>query len=256
MNSRWRRVVILWTMTIAAASCASGSPDYIDRSIQQHKSRIKSCSDSRIAVGREGLVTYTIELGSNGDGVIRCLLSGRDAIAGSQISDSQAAVVYPSPFDVITLGDGPHRQMPEVLLRTDTRVLIVSGVESDYGVTRVRHVSGNTFVVQAGNTTHDRVYLVFGDGGNVTYLTNGDVDVVDAEQFVFLVKGRKSYFNNVGGAFWFDALIDRDGNILDIVTPREKQGAANIKCMSREELIRRSSLDFGRVSSREVCVEH
>ena len=255
MKPIWRRVVTLWAMAIAATSFAVASEDYMDQSIQQHKSWIRSCSDSPVAVNQEGLIIYTIELGSNGDNVIRCLLSGRDTRSGSQASDSQAAIIYPSPFDVIMLGDGRQRQMLEVLLRTDTKALIVSGVESDAGVTRVRHVSGNAFIVQTGYATHNRVYLIFGDSGEVTYLTNGDVDVPDDGKFVFLVKGRKSYLNNLGGAFWFDALIDRDGHILDIVTPREKQGAGFIECMSREELIRRSSLDLSRVSSREICVE-
>ena len=237
-------------MAMAATSCAVTSEDYMDQSIQQHKSWIRNCSDSPIAVNRAGLILYAIDLGPDGDDVIRCLLSDRDTN-----SDNQAVVMYPSPFDNITLGDGPQRQMLEVLLRTDRKVLIVSGVESDAGVTRVRHVSGNAFIVQTGYATHNRVYLMFGDSGEVTYLTNGDVDVADGRNFVFLVKGRKSYLNNSGGAFWFDAMVDRDGNILDIVTSREKQGAVDIECMSREELIRRSSLDLSRVFSREVCVE-
>ena len=252
MKPIWRRVITLWVMTMTATSCAVTSEDYKDQSIQQHKSWIRNCTDSSISVNRADLFIYTIELGSNGDNVIRCLLSGRDTSSGSQASDSQAAIMYPSPFDVIMLGDGRQRQMLEVLLRTDTKALIVSGVESDAGVTKVRHVSGNVFIVQTGYATHNRIYLIFGDSGEVTYLTNGDVDVADGEKFVFLVKGRKSYFNNSGGAFWFDAMVDRDGNILDIVKPAKGN---YVICMSREELIRRSSLDLSRVSSREICVE-
>ena len=145
--------------------------------------------------------------------------------------------------------------MLEVLLRTDRKVLIVSGAGSDAGVSRIRHVSGDTFTVQTGYATHKRVYLVFADSSELAYLTNGDVEVVDGKNFVFRVKERKSYFENTGGAFWFDALIDRDGNILDIVTSRDKQGAVYIECMSRDELIRRTSLDLSRVSSRETCVK-
>lgn len=163
--------------------------------------------------------------------------------------------MYPSTFDAVTIGDGPQMQMLEFLLRTDAKALIVSAVESDMGITRVRHVSGNAFVVQTGYATHDRAYLIFGDSAEVTYLTNGDVDIEDEGEFIFLVKGRKSYFKNAGGTIWFDALIDRDGHILDIVTPRPIQGAVGIECMSREELIRRSSLDLSRVSSHEICVE-
>lgn len=251
MRSLWQTVVTLWAMTMAATSWAVASEDQMEQSIRQHKNWIRSCTDSPITVSRPSLTLYAIELGPNGNDVIRCLLSGRDTSSGSQASDSRAAIMYPSPFDNSILGDGPQRQMLEVLLRTDTKALIVSGVESDAGVTRVRHVSGNVFIVQTGYATHDRVYLIFGDSGEVTYLTNGDVDVADGEKFIFLVKGRKSYLNNSGGAFWFDALIDRDGHILDIVTPVEGD---YVICMSRDHLAGESNVDLSRVVRREVCI--
>jgi len=251
MRSLWRSVVVLWAMTMAATSWAVASDDYVEQSIRQHKNWIQSCTDSSIAVSRTDLILYAIDLEPNGDDVIRCLLSDRDTNSDSQASDSEAAIVYPTPFDVIMSGDGPHPQMLEVLLRTSSKALIVSGIESDTGVTRVRHVSGNTFIVQTGYATHNRVNLVFADSGKVAYLTNGDVEILDGENLIFRVKDRKSYFKNTGGAFWFDALIDRDGNILDIVAPA---GENYVVCMSSEQLARESSLDLSRVVRREVCI--
>lgn len=222
------------------------------QSIKQHKNWIQSCSDSSVAVTRSGLILYAFELGPDSDDVIRCLLSGRDASSGIQISDSEAAVAYLSPFDGIILGDGPQRQMFEALIQTSTKALIVSGVESDGGITRIRHISGNAFVVESDYATHNRLYLVFADSGELAYLTNGyEVEVVDRENFVFRVKDRKSFLKNIGGAFWFDAIVDRDGNILEIVTPTEGNF---VECMSREELARKSSLDLSRVVSREICI--
>jgi hypothetical protein len=238
-------------MTMAATSWADAS-EYVEQSIRQHKNWIQTCTDSSIAVSRTDLILYAIELGPDSDDVIRCLLSGRDASSGSQVSDSQAAVAYPSPFDGSMLGDGPQRQMFEVLIQTGTKVLIVSGVESDAGITGIRHVSGNDFIVQTGYATHDRVYLVFADSGKLAHLTNGDVEVVDGENFVFRVKGRKSCLKNSGGAFWFDALIDRHGNILDIVTPVEGN---YVICMSRDQLVGESNLNLSRVVRREVCIQ-
>ena len=113
-------------------------------------------------------------------------------------------------------------------------------------------MSGDTFIVQIGYMTHTRVYLVFGNRDEVSYITNGDVNVMDAEKLIFRVDQRKSYFKP-GGAFWFDALIDRHGKILDIVTTKTEE---NFKCMSRDELVRKSHLDFSRVGDHEVCVQY
>lgn len=250
MRRLWLNVVATWAIAMAGSSWAVASEDYVEQSIRQHKNWIQSCTNSALVVSRSGLILYTIILGSNGDDVIRCLLSGRDTNAGSHVSDNKAAVAYPSPFDVAMLGDGPPRQMFEVLIQTSAKALVVSGVGSDTGVTLVTPVSGNAFIVQTGYSTHDRVYLVLPDSGESTYVTNGEVEIVDSEKFVFRVKGRKSYFN-VGGAFWFDAIVDRDGNILDVVTPAEGN---DIVCMSREQLARESNLDLSRIDRRDVCI--
>ena len=83
------------------------------------------------------------------------------------------------------------------------------------------------------------------------YLGNGDFEVIDDEKVIFLVKERKSYLRK-GGALWFDALIDRDGNILEIVTP---EAGDNTRCMSADELNKQSYVDLSRVSDRQgrVC---
>lgn len=255
MRFLWRSVVVLLAMTMAATSLAAASDDYVEQSVRQHKNWIQSCTGSSITVNRAALILYAIDLGPNGDELIRCLLSDRDTNSDNQVSIGPVAVMYPSPFDSIIPGDGSERQMLEVLLRLETKALIVSGAPSDLGVTRVKHVSGDAFIIQTGYVTHERAYLVFADSNELAYLTNGDVEVVDGANFVFRVKGCKSYFKNTGGAFWFDALINRDGNILDIVTSRDKQRAVYIECMSRDEFIRRTSLDLSRVFSPEVCVE-
>ena len=221
-----------------------------EKSVAQHENWIRSCADSPVVTTRSGLALYEVDLGPNGDQVIACLLSARDANSHIDVSDNRSAVAYPSLFDFGYLVDGPSRELVEVLVQTATKAFIISGLESDYGVTRVRHVSGNSFLIQTGHVTHDRVYLLLGDSGEMTFLTNGEVDVFDAEKLVFRIKGSKSYFDSAGGAFWFDALIDRDGRILDLVTP----DGPFVVCMNREELAGRSPLDLSRVPSREVCV--
>jgi hypothetical protein len=211
---------------------------------------IQSCTNSGISVERSGLIVYAIELELGDGDTIPCLLSGREANAGIPVSDGEAVVTYLSPIDVVILGDGPRRQMPEALIQSDNKALIVSAVESDRGITRIIHVSSDVFIVQSGYSTHDRAYLVLAHSGRSSYLTNGEVEVVDREKLLFRVKDYKSYFRS-GGAYWFDAIIDHDGNILDIVTPAEDKFA---KCMSREELAGKASLDLSRMPTREVCI--
>ncbi|MGH6954397.1 MAG: hypothetical protein ACREGL_09460 [Alphaproteobacteria bacterium] len=237
----------LWAAAMAVASWQAASENYWDQSVQQHNGWIRSCSGSSISVREsedEDLILYSVELPSDGDGIVRCLLSGRDVIV-----DDRAAVTYHSPFDnVVNFEDGPERPMLEALLRTERNVLIVSGARSDYGVLSVRHVSGNTFIVQTGYATHNRNHLVFADTAESRYLVDGDrVEVADKDKLIFRVEDQKSYFKPAG-AFWFDALIDSDGEILDIVTPGGD-------CMDLDELRRRSSLDLSRVARSNVCVE-
>lgn len=116
----------------------------------------------------------------------------------------------------------------------------------------LQHVAGANFVLSSGYDTHIRNYLFFGDEGKTRHLRDGSIEVADGEKLLFRVYWAKSYWKETG-AFWYDAVIDQNGHILDIVM--HSVWPAGNKCMSREELIQRSYLDLSRVSSREVCVE-
>ena len=67
---------------------------------------------------------------------------------------------------------------------------------------------------------------------------------------MFRTIGAKSFWNP-GGAFWYDAIIDRDGHILDIVTP----AADHVTCTHRDDFASRAHLDLSRVTAAEICVE-
>ena len=60
----------------------------------------------------------------------------------------------------------------------------------------------------------------------------------------------KSYFVPAG-AFWIDAVVDCDGNIVDIL-PQDSEYA---RCIDVEEFKRKSHLDLSRIQREKVCYE-
>ena len=141
---------------------------------------------------------------------------------------------------------GEPVKIPEAITVSDTTVTIVPS-SGDYGVEDVQHVSDQVFLIQIGMATHSRIYLVDTDSGESDYLTNGSsVMIEDPDAPTFRVNGYKSFFKG-GGAFWIDAVIDRSGNIVDIVT-------SGGLCITVEELSENSNLDLGRLPRHEACV--
>lgn len=234
-------------MTMTGSYLAGASSDPMGQDVAQHESWIRGCTDSRITVvQQELLVLYAIETGGDADDVVQCLLSGRSPTFPDRAGGGEGAVSHPSPFDVVLFDDGSGSKLVEALIQTDARVVVVSGPASAGGIEKVAFVSGFTYVVQTSHHTHARSYLVFADSAESAYLTNGVVEILDREALTFRVRSRKSYFRE-SGAFWFDAVIDRDGNILDVVT-------SSSDCMSRQQLARESTLDLSRVLRPEVCI--
>ena len=239
--------VVLWATAMTGPSLAGASPDPMEQDVSQHESWIRGCTDSGIAVvQRELLVLYAIEVGGDTDEVVQCLLSGRNPALSDEVGGGEVSVAHPSPFDVVLFDGGSGSKLVEALIQTDARVVVVSGPASAGGIEKMAFVSGFTYVVQTSHHTHARSYLVFADSAELGYLTNGVVEILDREAPTFRVHDRKSYFRELG-AFWFDAVIDQDGNILDVVTPPGD-------CMNRQQLARESTLDLSRVLRSEVCI--
>jgi len=210
---------------------------------------IEGCSRSPVSTYRlkNDLVIFATNLGLDNT-LIQCLLP-----EVSKDLSNQKAFIFASPIAVLFSGEGKSYPRPDAFLQTGGKAIIVTSTGSDRGVTQIKHVSEDTFIIQTGYSTHRRAYLVFGNSNEVKYLTNGDVKVVDTELLIFRVDFRKSWFRG-GGAFWFDALIDRNGEILDIVTPMPDGGDSQVECMSSDELTQKSFLDLSRFSNRTVCV--
>ncbi len=136
--------------------------------------------------------------------------------------------------------------MPWMAVKTKSAAAIVSAAGSDWGASAVIRVRPDIFIVAVEMSTHTRDYLVRLDTDEARYLTDGKVEVKDAEKFIFVTRGRKSYFRAFG-AFWYDALIDGDGHILDVLPEN------GTMCFPHDEAVRRTYLDLSRVKRETIC---
>lgn len=236
---------------VVAASLASATAlaqESSEQSVFGLDDWIRSCTDSSVDPRPAGgWITYSIDSGSETVSVLRCLLATVDEVPEMKASDGWLAVPFRSALDgrLAEQGTDPVG-WTGIVVGTATKAIVVAETKSDWGISEVNHVSGDLLLITTGHLTGLGVYKLDPNSGTVEYLTNGLVEVVDEDVPLFSVRSRKHYFNG-GGAFWIDALIDAEGNILDVTT----RGGL---CMSVDELSGRSSLDLGRVVRPKVCV--
>jgi hypothetical protein len=130
-----------------------------------------------------------------------------------------------------------------------TAVLAFNGAEYE-GIDRIITDEKNRFAVISYSTeTHTRNYLLDPSSDIYRYLTDGEVGIIDVDRRLFRAKGKKRYWQ-ASGAFWFDAVIDQRGNIVDI----EGEPGANMICMSKAEFFKRAGVDWPLVKRGRVCV--
>lgn len=252
------RRLALFAVGIVVATAVPA--DRLEQYIGAHKDWIEDCTDLPVSVAKRvkgDLFLYSVMAEHDSGELFHCLLSkGRRVMEDSlSLGDHVdfAAMVLPPFQNSYTLKTGSPITVAEALIRSEERVLVVSADGND-GIERIGPVSENSFLVQVGYATHSRVYHVT-DRAEAYYLTNGDVDEVTRSEdgsCRIHMKSTKSYFwKEGGGAFWFDATIDCEGNLLDIVTQMSELSV----CMSVEVLSERSGLDLSRLKRQEVCIE-
>ena len=240
-----RRLVLVLASSIASTTALA--QERWERSVSDHKDWIRSCTDSSIDLTTQGaLVIYSINSGSETVSVIRCLLDTVEVVPKVRVSDSWLAIPFRSHDEPRPEDGADPTGFTEILIRTAEQAIVVSGIRSEWGISEITDVSGDLLLITTAHVAHRGVYKLDPSRGTVEYLTNGLVEVVDEDIPIFKVHGRKHYFNE-GGAFWISAVIDGEGNILDV----PDQGGL---CLSVDELSERSSLDLTRVVRPEVCV--
>jgi hypothetical protein len=250
--TRLGRHALFVAVGIAVATAVPA--DRLQHSILQHKDWIEDCTDRPVSVAKSVLILYSVKVERDRGELVYCLLStGRrvmeDSLSLGDHADS-AVMFLPSFPNGYNLRTGSSVTVAEALIQSEERVLVVSAPYADLGIERVEPVSEHSFLVQVGYVTHSRVFHVTSHGDEAFFLTSGEVAALTRSEdgsCRIHVKSTKGYFKG-GGPFWFDATIDCEGNILDIVTKTSD-------CMSVEVVAERSGLDLSRLKRQAICIE-
>lgn len=246
--------LLFGTTTFAAADNDQIGPFW---SLVQTYNQIQLCigwSDYEMKTTRTELFNLhwiPISSETGNDKLVDCLSAGAEIVAHTRPSPTYTVIVYLPPHNNgYTLSGAPNK-IPELLIAGATEVTIIPS-SGDYGVEDVLHVSNGIFLVRIGLATHSRIYRIDVTTGETNYVTNGySMEVVDPTVATFRVNETKSYFN-LGGALWIDVLVDKDGHILDIVTPSTD---LYVHCMTVMELSDTTNLDLSRMDDdKTVCI--
>lgn len=197
------------------------------------------------------LIAYLIK-GQSID--LECLLSPKSrtnpvtSLKSTASTKGSTPLLFESLYDY-GMGEGLH-PLKEGLIELDDKILIFTAPSSDLGVEEINNLSNEYIVVRVGTFTHDRNFLVSPNLMRITYLSDGRISVVDQENLIFKASDRKSYWKE-GGAFWYDALIDKTGKLIDIVSAKDK-GTSH--CYSMREFLKKSNIELPNTVDHEICV--
>ena len=170
---RLRRLVLC---AIALVSPAARSDDRLEQIIVEHNDWIEDCTDLSVSVARQDLILYYIEVERDGGEVVYCLLSTGRRVVEKSLSLNDSAAMFLPPFpNGYDLRTGSPTTVPEALIRSGERVLVVSAPYGDFGIERIEPLSGNSYLVQVGYVSHSRVFHVTSDRAEAFFLTSGCV---------------------------------------------------------------------------------
>ncbi|MDC0206420.1 hypothetical protein OAL04_04205 [Nitrospinae bacterium] len=209
---------------------------------------------------------------------VNCELSPKLKV--SQIAN-KTPVIFDSLYDSVEYET--VQAIKEAVLKVKDRILIFTAPESDSGVIEINLISNNLINARVATNTYSANYLVSTESMKINYLSMGDnLHVVDQDKLIFKVSGRKTYFKEYckewidqgdikypaapentecpqgqrkipGGPFWYDALIDKNGKLIDIVSVDKKRIS---KCYPKIELLNKSYIDLELPNPTEkICIE-
>jgi hypothetical protein len=202
---------------------------------------IKMDSDDKSAIP---LIAYMIK-GHSIDP--ECLLSSKSR--ANPIVKENSPLLFESLYDY-GMGESEF-PLKEGLIELDDKILIFTAPSSDLGIEEIKNVSNEYIVIKVGTFTYSSNFLVSTNLMEITYLSDGRISVVDQEKLILKASGRKSYWKE-GGAFWYDALIDKTGKLIDIVSVKDK-GISH--CYSMREFLKKSNIELPNTVNHEICVE-
>ena len=156
---------------------------------------IRRCSQAAVA---EFAVGWALDSGAESEEVFHCLLANADLVGPQRASDAETSARYHPPFVNGWSLRGDPARLPEALIRTATKVLIVAGGE---GIEGLLHLADDRFLVSVGYATYIGIYLLSVESHRVVYLTDGfAVAIEDPAVPTFRVSGSSSYFKGAAAS--------------------------------------------------------
>ena len=169
-------------------------------------------------------------------------------------SNKDVLLVYKSLFEGIQY-DGPMIASKESLIRfgVSGKVIIFTAPTTyDAGAIYIDQISSEHIIVKVGMSTHSRNYLISTTSLKAEYLSDGFIEMVDREKLIFKAYGRKSYFIG-GGAFWYNAIIDRNGKIMDIDNEDLDPNSPK-NCYSKSDFLKKADIGLPESARDIICV--
>ena len=240
---------------------------YQKKSISSHLQHLQKCGFDKedIDIKRDSDVNSSIPL------IIYVVKSESIDIECQLSSELKAKPIVRNkvPFFFESLHDRGEAEttypLKEGLVKIGDKFLFFTAPDSDTGVEEINLLSNEYIIVRAGTHTHSRNFLVSMDSLDISYLSSGEISVVDQDKLIFKTSGRKSYFlldkngdpidKDFVGPFWYDALIDKNGKLIDIVSVEDKNRID--KCYPKNELLNKSYIDLKlpNPTQEKICVE-
>ena len=239
-----------------------------EKSMKNHSNHFSNCTKEKVNfIEFKNLVIYPMKA------TLTCLLSPLSSTKprlksktdwkfDRDVTDNQLAELDSSDKDVLLLYDSMFDEsyaesvypLKEGLIKHNEngQAIVFTAPESDVGVTHIKQISSEYIVVRASSHTWQSAYLVSTDLKKMSYLTNGSVEVVNLDKLIFKSRERKNHWKE-GGAFWYTAILDRNGGIIDIdnedLDPKYKA------CFSKSDFLKKSYIEELPKSVRDiVCV--
>ena len=236
-------------------------------SIEIHSSHFTNCTEDKIGIfEHKDIIIYSVKA------QLSCLLtplsktkpkskSKTSLKFDRSVSENKLAELDSSDTNVLllydSLSDGGESEniypLNEVLVKLSEsgQTIVLTAPESDGGVTHIKQISSKYIVVRVFGHTWQSAYLVSTDLKEMNYITNGGVEVVNLEKLIFKSSGRKDYWKK-GGAFWYNAIIDKTGKIIDV--DNEGLSSEYKACFSKSDFLKKSNIKLPESSSDIICV--
>ena len=249
-SSAWLSLacLLLWGCSTSGQTIAeNGAPDQTraertesertsaeDRAltISQHSAWMEGCSGRPVDFQQiDDLDIYATALShTDYDDVVSCLfpIGPIELLSGPTVG-TQVTLGFTISTPFYTRSRSVPREEPPgfiyeavpgraALIRTPDMIYVVQWNRDHgrYGILRLLHVTGDAFIIR-GESAYGRNYLFRASEGLARYLSDGFIEVEDAEDLKFRVERAESSWRPF--SFYYDAIIDENGGILDVLPP-------------------------------------